>query len=123
MESPQVESANVMTLDLLDNPSLREIFAHKEVGHECKLTFELRVMSKWPEGVQLSIEKVIAEGYGEEPEKEAIADEKEPIMATIKAKNRKNRGMQGPHAMEGGPASRPAQTAENSAEPWLTSYT
>lgn len=122
MEPPQIETANTLTLDYQDNPDLREIFGSKEVGHKCTLTFELQVMSKYPEGVQCAIEKVIAEGYGEEGEREAIADEKEPIMATIKAKNRKTRGMQGPHDMEGGPRSRPAETAMNSAEPWMTSY-
>jgi hypothetical protein len=90
------------------------------------LTFELQVTSKYPEGAQFAIEKVIAEdGYDGPGKGEAEASQKEPIMATIKAKNRKHRGMEGPRSeeMRGGPKSRPPQTAANSAEPWLTSYT
>lgn len=121
-EPPQVESSNTLTIDFQDNPDLREIFGTKEVGEKCTLTVKIQVMSKYPEGVQCAIEKVITDDYGD-GEKEAKADEKEPILMTIKAKNRKNRGMSGPHdMMEGGPKSRPGQTAQNSAEPWMTSY-
>jgi hypothetical protein len=126
-ETPQVESSNTLTVDFQDNPELRSILTKKEVGHKCKLTFELQVMSKYPEGMQLAIEKVITEdGYDDGSEKDADASDKHPIMATIKSKNRKSRGMQGPHGPEekqrGGPSSRPPQTAQNSAEPWMTSY-
>lgn len=115
-ETPQVESSNVLTLDYQDNPDLREVFGRKEVGAKCKLTLQLQVMSKYPEGVQCAIEKVITDEYGEDgEEKEATATEKEPIMATIRNRHRKNRGMMGPHG-------RPPQTAENSNEPWMTSY-
>lgn len=113
-------------MDYADSPELRGILSKKEVGDKCKLTLELQVMSKYPEGMQLAIEKVITEGYDGEygGDGEAEASEKEPIMATIKARNRKHRGMDGPRSMqEGGPKSRPPQTAENSAEPWMTSYT
>jgi hypothetical protein len=83
-------------------------------------------MSRYPEGIQCAIEKIISEGgYGSEDRKiEAEPDSKEPVMMTIKSRDRKRRGMEGPRTMqEGGPRSRPPQTAENSAEPWLTSYT
>lgn len=121
-ESPQVETANTLTIDFQDNPDLREIFGKKEVGDKCKLTIEVQLMSRYPEGVQCAIEKVITEDYGY-GEKEAVADEKEPIQMVMRNKGRKNRGMSGPHEMEGGPKSRAPQTAMNSAEPWLTSYT
>lgn len=123
-EPPQVESPNLLTLDYQDAPELREIFQHKDTGDKCKLTMVLQVNSKYPEGVQCSIEKIITEAgdYGDE-DNEVEPDNAHPVMATIKKKNRKNRGMQGPHESEGGPKSRPPQTAENSAEPWITSYT
>jgi hypothetical protein len=126
-ESPQVESPNTLTIDFQDAPEVREIFGTKEVGEHCTIKVQLQIMSRYPEGVQCAIEKIISEGgYGSEDRKiEAEPDSKEPVMMTIKAKNRKHRGMEGPRSeeMRGGPKSRPPQTAENSAEPWLTSYT
>jgi hypothetical protein len=121
MESPQVETPNTLTLDYADSPELREIFAHKDVGHKCKLTFELQIMAKYPEGVQMTIDKVIADYQDEE--KEVEPEPNKPIMAVMQKKSRTRRGMSGPRSDDAqGPHGRPPQTAENSEEPWMTSY-
>lgn len=120
MESPQIETSNTLTIDFADNPDLREVFARYDVGDKCTIKVELQLMSRYPEGVQCAIEKVISEGGGYEGEdKEAEASEKEPIMMRMRQRGAKNRGMGGPHGTDHG---KPPQTAENSNEPWLTSY-
>lgn len=117
-ESSGAESANVLTLDFGSNKDLAALFATKEVGDKCELTFKLQLVSRYPEGVTLAVEKVISEdGYGTDDKEpvEAKGDDEHPIMARMRSKNAKNRGMMGPHG-------RPPQTAENSAEPWVKSY-
>lgn len=116
-ETPQVENPNVLTLDYADNPDLKEVFQMKDVGHKCTIKFEVQVMSKYPEGVKLAIEKVITSGYGQnqDKDKEVKPEIDHPVMATVQSRRRKNRGMMGPHG-------RPPQTVENSAEPSMTSY-
>lgn len=126
-ESPQISSPNTLTVDFADAPDVREIFGRKEVGDHCTIKVELQIISKYPEGIQAIIEKIIAEGGygGDEKEIEAKPDNSEPVMMTMKSRKMKTRGMAGPHEteqMKGGPKSRPAQTAQNSAEPWMTSY-
>lgn len=122
MTSPQVETANVLTIDFAGNPDLREVFSGKDVGDKVTIRVELQVMSKQPEGVQCAIEKVITEDYGQDgEEKEAVADESEPIMMRMRKKG-SNAGGKIPNkgSVEHG---RPAETARNSNEPWMTSYT
>jgi len=127
-ESPQRESPNTLTIDFSDSPEVKEIFLNKDIGEKCKLTVELQIISRYPEGVQCAIEKIITDEYdyatGGDKSKDVKPDNKEPVMMRMKSKNDKTRGMSGPHGLpKGGPKSRPPQTAENSAEPWLTSYT
>jgi hypothetical protein len=115
---------NVMILDFADSPKLRGVFSTKEIGAKMKLKFEVRIMSKYPEGVKLSIEKVITESEREE-EEEIKPTLEEPVMATMKKKKRKDRGMSGPHDAEDemlGAHNRPEQTAVNSQEPWRTAF-
>ena len=82
--SPQIESANLLTLDYQDSPELRDLFGRKDVGDKCKLTLIVQVTSKYPEGVQCSIEKIITEsGDFEDEEYEIEPDISDPVMATI----------------------------------------
>lgn len=82
MRSPNYESASVVDIDYANNPDLAEIFSGKDSGDRCRLTLELQVISKKPDGITLGIEKVIAPEYGEEYEAEP--DTKEPIMVRIR---------------------------------------
>lgn len=122
--SPQVQTPNTLTIDLADSPDLREIFSRKDAGDKCKLTMELQLMSKTPETVTLAIEKIVTDpsDYSTDEAKPSL---KEPIMATIEKRHRKD--MHGTTTsqkqMPMGKHNRPPQTAENSAEPWMTSYT
>lgn len=121
--SPQVEAANQLTIDLADNPDLREIFSRKDAGAKCKLTLELQVMSKTPETVTLAIEKVITDpsDYATDEAKPTL---KEPIMMTMRRRKKGDMPMHsGNSDMPMGKHNRPPQTAENSTEPSLTSYT
>lgn len=112
--SPQVETPNVLRLDIAGNPDLREIFSHKEPGSKCKLTLEIQVMTKTPELVTAAIEKIITDP-SDYHTNEATPTLKEPIMATVNRRKQKDMPM--------GRHNRPPQTTENSAEPNLTSYT
>lgn len=129
MDAPQVQSPNTLTIDFADNPKLREIFARKEVGDDCKLTVEIQVMEKKVDGVVCSIEKVVTDPndyYDHEAEPTAG----EPIMMVMmRGRSRRNHGMV-KRAKDGeddgdekmGPHNRPPQTAENVQEPWKTAY-
>src|SRR5215831_13654782 len=122
-QSPQIDSSNVMLLDYADNPKLRGVFSTKAIGAKMTLKFELRIMSKYPEGVKLSIEKVITEASDDEEENEIKPSLEEPVMATMKKKGRKTRGVEGPHDEDLlGAHNRPEQTAANSQEPWRTAF-
>lgn len=128
-ESPQVESGSTLTIDFQDSPKLKQVFQQKDVGDYCEFTVKVCITSKYPEGVQAQIEKITTDEYDERSNGENPGDiepdEKEPVMMRMRAKKQKTRGMDGPHAPDkrGGPSSRPAETARNSAEPWMTSYT
>jgi hypothetical protein len=118
--SPQIEAANQLIIDVADNPDLREIFSSKEAGDKCKLTMHLQVMSKTQETVTLAVEKIVTDPSDYHTD-EAEPTLKEPIMATMHRNRHRNRG--GEKEMPMGKHNRPEQTAENSAEPWLKSYT
>lgn len=128
MDAPQVQTPNTLTIDFADNPKLREIFARKEVGDDCKLTVELQVMEKKVDGVVCAIEKVITDP-SEYYDNEAKPSAGEPIMmAMMSGKMRKRHG--NPNKKDDdekdnkmGPHNRPPQTAENMQEPWMTAYT
>lgn len=114
--SPQVETPNQLIIDMADNPDLREIFSGKQAGDKCKLTMDLQVMAKTQETVTLAIEKITTD-HGYNGVDEAEPSLKEPIMATMHRNRKKGKDMpMGKH-------NRPEQTAENSAEPWMKSYT
>lgn len=112
-ETPQIQSPNVLTVDFGDSPDVREIFGGMNIGDKITLQVEIQLASRYPEGVTCQIEKIITEENGQT--KEATPDSKEPVMMRMRQKGSKSRGMMGPH-------NRPPQTAENSAEPWMTSY-
>lgn len=114
MTPPQVETPNILRLDIADNVALREIFSRKEAGSKCRLTLELEIMSKTPQMVEAAIEKVITDPSDYHTD-EATPSLKEPIMATISRRKGKDMPM--------GKHNRPPQTAENSAEPSMLSYT
>lgn len=121
--APQVEAANQILIDLADNPDLREIFSRKDVGDKCRLTLNLQLMSKTPETVTLAIEKIITDPSDYHTD-EATPTLKEPIMATMGRRRMRERHRGGEDKeMPMGKHNRPPQTAENSAEPWMTSYT
>lgn len=111
---PQMESPNVLTIDMADQPALKEIFYGKDVGDKMKVTMELMLMSKSQELVKLSIEKIITD-EDTSTGGEAKPSLKEPIMAHM------SRG-KGNKDMPYGKHNKPPQPVENSEEPWRTSY-
>jgi hypothetical protein len=115
MTSPQVESPNQLTIDLADNPDLKEIFYGKDAGDKIKVTMELQLVSKTQELVTLAIEKIITDETETSSNGEAKPSLKEPIMAHM-SRGKANKD----HPM--GKHNRPPQVAENSEEPWRTSY-
>lgn len=123
MDSPQTTSPNVLLIDFADNPKLREIFSHKEVGDECKLTVEIEVTEKRVDGVVCAIEKVIADP-SDYYDNEATPKPDEPIMMKVMSgKMRKEHGKASRGSGGMGPHNRPPQPAENMQEPWMNAYT
>lgn len=116
MRKPPVETANVIDIDYSNNPDLQEIFASKDAGDECRLTLDLQVLSRSPDGIRLGINKVTAEGSSYD-EDEAEPDSKQPIIMTLRDATKNERmgykgGARPNHS--GGAKGEVPETVENS---------
>ena len=119
MRTPPSESASVIEIDFANNPALKEIFATKEAGDDCRLILELQLISKSPASVRLGINKVIAEGEsygGEDDEKEAEPGPTEPIVMKLRGATDRERMSYtgGAKPLHSGPKGEVPETVTNS---------
>lgn len=87
MDAPTTETGSRLTLDIGDNPELKDLFARKEIGHECEIEITFKLMRKSNEMVEGSITKVSYEGEGEGAEPMSMEpDRNSPVMIHMKGK-------------------------------------
>lgn len=92
MDAPTSETTSRITLDVADNPDLRDLFARKEVGHECEIEVTFKLLRKGEETVEGSITKVSYEGHDDEPDMMTEPDRNSPVMIHMKGKRYANHG-------------------------------
>lgn len=115
MEKPQVSPKNVLTVDYTNSPDLKALLDGKTPGDSCELKLKLMVISKTPQEIKFSIEKVITEDNYDTDDTEAEPSDKEPIMMRMRGKSKGDMPMGKPH-------NRPAQRVENPTQPYPASF-